>query len=318
MEKTCSYEGCGRGARRGGLCDGHYQQRRKGHELRPLRPQDRPKECVVEGCASKVVAHGLCDRHDRQRRRGADLVPGGIRVCAASGCTKRVYRVNSTLCGRHTTKMRLTGTLDRLKVTRRGACGFDGCDERGNRNGLCPGHHAQKNRGQALRPIRPRFSEIRIEGDVAYVSVRNRQDEEVAVARVDAHQADLLRGSRWCMSGTGYAVRGGAGSAHRQMHRLLLNAPEGVEVDHRNGDRLDNRLANLRLATRAENAQNIVGARARRDPKDRNVHVTRSGTFAVIVRGRRVGTFATREGARAEAARARAGVFPFANEDRHR
>ena len=40
------------------------------------------------------------------------------------------------------------------------------------------------------------------------------------------------------------------------MHRLLMNAPARVEVDHVNSDGLDNRRANLRLATRAQNMAN--------------------------------------------------------------
>lgn len=43
-----------------------------------------------------------------------------------------------------------------------------------------------------------------------------------------------------------------------RMHRLILNAPPGVMVDHINHDGLDNRRENLRLAT---NAQNNVNSR---------------------------------------------------------
>ncbi len=38
------------------------------------------------------------------------------------------------------------------------------------------------------------------------------------------------------------------------LHRLILNAPPKVRVDHRNGDELDNRRANLRLPTQSQNA----------------------------------------------------------------
>jgi hypothetical protein len=37
------------------------------------------------------------------------------------------------------------------------------------------------------------------------------------------------------------------------MHREIMNAPDGLLVDHKNCDTLDNRRENLRLATRAQN-----------------------------------------------------------------
>ena len=40
------------------------------------------------------------------------------------------------------------------------------------------------------------------------------------------------------------------------LHREIMGAPPGIDVDHRNGDGLDNRRANLRLVSRAQNNQN--------------------------------------------------------------
>jgi hypothetical protein len=46
-----------------------------------------------------------------------------------------------------------------------------------------------------------------------------------------------------------------------KMHREIMGAPDGVEVDHRDGDSLNNRRSNLRLATRQQNACNVRSAR---------------------------------------------------------
>ncbi len=60
--------------------------------------------------------------------------------------------------------------------------------------------------------------------------------------------------------GKEYAARYGGttekGTIHLRMHRLILDAPQNMEVDHINGNRLDNRRCNLRLATRSENGRN--------------------------------------------------------------
>jgi hypothetical protein len=45
------------------------------------------------------------------------------------------------------------------------------------------------------------------------------------------------------------------------MHRVIMNAPEGMEVDHIDHDGLNNQRSNLRVATRSQNAANIVANR---------------------------------------------------------
>lgn len=48
----------------------------------------------------------------------------------------------------------------------------------------------------------------------------------------------------------------GCGQKKLRMHRVILNAPALLEVDHINGNTLDNRRANIRLATRQQNSFN--------------------------------------------------------------
>lgn len=40
------------------------------------------------------------------------------------------------------------------------------------------------------------------------------------------------------------------------IHRILMNAPVGMDVDHKNHDTLDNRKTNLRVCTRSQNIGN--------------------------------------------------------------
>ena len=56
------------------------------------------------------------------------------------------------------------------------------------------------------------------------------------------------------------------------LHRFVLSAMPGTEVDHINHDTLDNRRENLRIVTKSQNQQNIAGAH--RDSKSgaRNVY----------------------------------------------
>ena len=56
-----------------------------------------------------------------------------------------------------------------------------------------------------------------------------------------------------------YAVRGiGKWPNQRQvyMHRLIMDAPKGQEIDHRNCNGLDNRRENLRICSHSQNMQN--------------------------------------------------------------
>ena len=65
---------------------------------------------------------------------------------------------------------------------------------------------------------------------------------------------------KWHLSDTGYAIRRTNGETTR-LHRLIMNCPEGLVVDHLNGDPLDCRKSNMRICTQRENSKNRHGTK---------------------------------------------------------
>ncbi len=78
-------------------------------------------------------------------------------------------------------------------------------------------------------------------------------------AIVDADDYDRLRSYNWCAlegSQTFYAKTFHLSGAILSMHRLILNAPKGLFVDHIDHNGLNNRKSNLRLCTNQQNLRN--------------------------------------------------------------
>jgi len=76
------------------------------------------------------------------------------------------------------------------------------------------------------------------------------------VALVDDEDYDWINGFKWHYTHFGYAGHRTDIKTIVLMHRLILCAPKGMEVDHKNRDKLDNRRDNIRLCTRGQNNAN--------------------------------------------------------------
>lgn len=142
---------------------------------------------------------------------------------------------------------------------------------------------------------------------------------------VDAEDYELASRFRWRKSAGGYARANGKREGQWitvYLHRLILGLEYGDkrEADHINGDRLDNRRANLRIVTQAQNMQNRPAHAGGGSSRFRGVHwdnfhqkwraVVRDGA-----RNHHVGYFADEVQAARAAEAFRSVQMPFAQPD---
>jgi hypothetical protein len=94
------------------------------------------------------------------------------------------------------------------------------------------------------------------------IPLYGKHDVIVDYTWVDTEHYDMLSTYKWHKTQGGYAAttvsqKGlGLNSKQIRMHRMLLKAPPGFVVDHRDRNPLCNSILNLRLCTHSQNAQN--------------------------------------------------------------
>lgn len=163
--------------------------------------------------------------------------------------------------------------------------------------------HKRPSRVRVLR----RFAEVEVFGDDG-------------LHMVDLDMVEEVSKYRWSMNPDGYAqawvqVEGRA----MRLHRFVFGpVSKGLEIDHRDRDKRNNRRTNLRAVTHRFNKHNLVGY-GKSKFKGVSQHKGRKGWRATITINRRnhhLGSFANEEdAARAydEAARAHYGVNAIIN-----
>ena len=94
---------------------------------------------------------------------------------------------------------------------------------------------------------RDRETQVRVVGDSVEIRLTRGR-----TAYVDLADLEFVRQFRWGIRGsTKYC-----GCSAGLLHRMLLDAPDDLQVDHKDGDGFNNRRANLRLATPSQNKGN--------------------------------------------------------------
>jgi len=196
--------------------------------------------CQAAGCGRQAYARGYCERHYRQElRTGAvrpDPAPTG---CAVTGCGRTA--VTRGWCHGHYLRWSRVGDVKAdvpLARPQRDVCSVPECGRQRHANGYCRSHYGRQQKSGDAQEARP----LRIvtgNGSVSHGYWK------VPVAESERH---LTRGAN-------------SVGEHRLVMARHLGRPLDVDevVHHLNGDRRDNRLANLELWSTAQpSGQRVV------------------------------------------------------------
>lgn len=112
-------------------------------------------------------------------------------------------------------------------------------------------------------------------------------------ATVDDEDYQWLNQWKWHCESLGYAVRRYTLNDYKivRMHRLIMNTPKGMECDHINGNKLDNRKVNLRNCSHQENARNQHKYKVRSSKYKGVSQCIREGKWQVYVGRQFIGYF---------------------------
>jgi hypothetical protein len=130
---------------------------------------------------------------------------------------------------------------------------------------------------------------------VCLIPLRDKTGAAIAYALVDAEDYERISEHRWSYDYRGYAIRGERSRSEGKqrtvrMHREILGAATGLDVDHINRNKLDNRRSNLRSVERAENIGNQARNGVRWDKAQQR--------WAVVIGQKRYGSYETEDEAR--------------------
>lgn len=119
-------------------------------------------------------------------------------------------------------------------------------------------------------------------------------------ALVDDADYEYLNQWKWCYGARNYAYRGIGTETNPRiwMHRLIMNALVDKEVDHKDGNGINNQRSNLRLCTRMQNARNTHKINAQSGFKGVYQNSVSDKWFAKITYNNKkhyLGTFSTKE-----------------------
>lgn len=169
------------------------------------------------------------------------------------------------LCGKHYAQLRKYGRIKDEYPSSHIATESRTCDICGSNHHViyhegkyyCLRHYSQiKNLGGLKEKTVFDRNDYIIDGDIAYIILRNKKQKETGRAMIDVEDLDLVIKYKWVLGTWGYAETKTKNKSIL-MQRLILNEFSTDKIpDHDNRNKLDNRKSNLRIVDKSFNAIN--------------------------------------------------------------
>lgn len=141
-------------------------------------------------------------------------------------------------------------------------CNIEKCQNEIHAKGLCCKHYLQLTRhGKIFNRTRFDKNEIIINGNTVYIILCDNKGNEKERAIIDIEDINKISSFKWTLSVKPkknhvgkYVCTGRKPKIY--LHRLIVNAPKGFVVDHKDGNGLNNCKTNLKICTVSENGLN--------------------------------------------------------------
>ena len=170
---------------------------------------------------------------------------------------RNINRVNHTFCNKCMKR------INNDKRKENYCCNY--CGEKSNIyrfvNGerYCTRHAKQMNRyGRCFKTI---FEEndIIVKESHAEIVLRNKMGEIIGYGLIDIEDVEKIKPYKWRLckgKSTDYVYGSKDGVTYHKLHRVVMNCPEHLVVDHLEHNGLDNRKCKLKVCTQEENLKN--------------------------------------------------------------
>lgn len=134
-------------------------------------------------------------------------------------------------------------------------CKIEGCLFSYHANGYCNRHNLQMvNHGKLLQRTKYDPNEYVMGKNICRIFLYNSVGVKIAETIIDKKNFYKCKPHKWGMAED--YVRYRKNGRNVLLHTFLLNPSKGFQVDHKNGDKLNNLESNLRIATVSQNRAN--------------------------------------------------------------